>query len=348
MKEKKLLGITSCEKLSNDKIVFWVKNTNRVFLYDLKKKESIRYIEIDDCDVRTTTFFGSTLLDETLVLAPYRDRKMPFCNLATGKTKWFDIGDSDDRDQWNAYKCIIDYKDKLFLLGDSYVIKVYDKNKESISCIDVPNRMYIYRDVCRVNDTVIVPLIDTGGKRRSVLELDLKDENYNVYNDICTNMDIATICYCDGHYWMSGNEKMIVRWNKENNSITEVDVTGYCDGIIDEFDSYYSSSVTYGKTILFSPINAKAILKLDTDTLSMENMFCFDKDEGVWKFYRVNDCYLYFQVENIKKNESLEDFLIDFDGNVIQKELVVGIVDNSLIYETRIMSIREFVNQVVG
>ena len=78
MKEKKLLGITSCEKLSNDKIVFWVKNTNRVFLYDLKKKESIRYIEIDDCDVRTTTFFGSTLLDETLVLAPYRDRKMPF------------------------------------------------------------------------------------------------------------------------------------------------------------------------------------------------------------------------------------------------------------------------------
>lgn len=340
-----LLEITTWNDFEGKKL-FRVVNTDYIYSYNYENNSIESFMKIRDDFNICNIYFDSKIIGEMMYFLPYMSNKMYVCDLRTKQTSHIIIGNSKDNNRFNTFKQMATLNNKVFLIGDSNVIKVVDLNDSSVNELRIPDIPYLYRDLCRVGDKVFFPVIDQHGDRRSILEVDLFEEKTIKHSNVTTDMNIGTLCFDGNSFWVSGNRKKIIKLNTRFEIIEEIDISDKKAGELGVFNNYFSSAFVLGSDIIFSPLHANSALKLNTESLDLRNIFSIDENNCIWKILKVYDDLMYFQVSRLEDNRLMSDFIINSDGKIVKKDVIRGAIPCEWLYENESMSLENYIGEI--
>lgn len=131
------------------------------------------------------------------------------------------------------------------------------EDKMGWECIEVENGIYC---VSRVSN--VVCRFDMQTKRIDYYELSgIEGKGFH------------TICFSDGKFWLSGNQKTFVVWDKKNNQVNTINymIDDFCAYQIEKEPQLFLSSVSVQKKIWYIPYWANKILYIDKEKLKVHS-----------------------------------------------------------------------------
>lgn len=207
-------------------------------------------------------------------------------------------------------------------------------------------------DVCVVEGNLWAPI----HTRDCILEFNLQTMEARVHRVGMPDMKFATICFDGTDFWLTGDKKRIVKWNKNTKEASYIGQfpKGFIKSSKEEKDyfykSYYESGIVY-----FFPMFANMALKVDVGICKTDIFYQWDKllACNVVQKWDENTFYVEWCCEGSAKIE--HSMIIDVDGCILNEDVMEididelewpeYIDDDALYHEDEIMTLNRFLDK---
>lgn len=178
-----------------------------------------------------------------------------------------------------------------------------------------------YRDICVINDVLWVPL----NYDNCIMEMDMRTQETKIYKLDTVKMKFSTICSDGINFWLTGEKKIIVKWNKETGAINVID--NFPDDFaqnINNKNSYWNgvfSCSFYEKDyVYFFPLTANMAIRISTMTEKVEKFFQEKESRGCYMASKWDENTFYVEWgDNLVHAAS--NMLIDLHANIKDKDI---------------------------
>ncbi|MEE1258107.1 MAG: hypothetical protein UHN47_16575 [Lachnospiraceae bacterium] len=305
-----------------DEIWFPGANINGLFVYHKKTKET-KYISklLDGKADDMCGILGMIQNDNKFYILPYLSEQILIYDLNNGLEKKINIGKKA------LLKQAVIYKEKkcmyLFGDGDSYKLDMETQVVHAIvnSFADKNSGLgaMVFGDKpCVVGNAVFYP----AAMGDAVLEFDMEQERFILHELQKRNNRYNTILFYGNDFWLSGNQKQIIRWNKENKEEEIFAAFPEDFALRNEKDTFlFTISIALGNEIFFMPWNANMLLKMDLVEHKLKKVKCFPQNVMCWFAKKWDDNHIYTEICNENYGVLKESVIIDIEGEKIEEDV---------------------------
>lgn len=309
-----------CEK--GDEIWFPAANINGLFSYHRKTRET-RYISklLDEKADDRCGIFGMIQDDNKLYILPYLSEQILIFDLEKGLEKRVDMGKKPLLKQ-----AVINKEKKCMYLfgdGDSYKLDMQTHVIQTIfnPFVDKNNGlgMMVYGDTpCVVGNSVFYPAV----REDAVIEFDVERECFVIHELQKRNSKYNTIAFDGRNFWLSGNQRNIVRWNRDKKEEEVLDVFPEGFGLRDEKATFlFTISIVMKNEVFFMPWNANMLLKMNLTNKKIEKLKKFPENVMCWFAKKWDDTHIYTEICNENYSVLKESIIIDTDGSKVEDDV---------------------------
>lgn len=147
--------------------------------------------------------------------------------------------------------------------GKEQYYKLADSTKSSIIC---------RQDCCTVDGKIYTASVQGN----VIMEYDCGLHVTNFFQVGDVDNIYTTICYDGKSFWLSGNGSSIIRWNKENGAVKEIDID--IDGYRKDSRVAFASSLYFQGYIWLFAYSANMNIRINVETEVIEKVFVFPED----------------------------------------------------------------------
>ena len=214
-----------------------------------------------------------------------------------------------------------DHSEIICLNMDTETVCVVDTWKEAIAA-HIGSHEFIgihTSDLCILEGSVWAPLNESG----CVLEFNLQTNEADVHRAYASNMRYATICFDGSDFWMSGNQKKIVRWKKGSAKTKTIEVfpKGFQKDSKGGEDYFYMSFYKAG-FVYFFPWFANMALRVDVQSEEVEIFYQWDGLVMCDMVQEWEDDAFYLEwYDYLDLEEKRSTMVIDLDGKIREKNI---------------------------
>lgn len=213
----------------------------------------------------------------------------------------------------------------LFGDGDSYKLDMQTQVIQTIfnPFVDKNNGlgMMVYGDTpCVVGNSVLYPAV----REDAVIEFDMERECFVIHELQKRNSKYNTIAFDGGNFWLSGNQRNIVRWDRDKKEEEVLDIFPEGFGLRDEKATFlFTISIVMKNEIFFMPWNANMLLKMNLKNKKIEKLKKFPENVMCWFAKKWDDTYIYTEICNENYSVLKESIIIDADGSKVEDDVFV-------------------------
>lgn len=231
---------------------------------------------------------------------------------------------SDGKLNKTHYLTCFGYGEKIYIFGDDdSVVLSLDVRDESVqelsNFINGFKKLYGYevgvhinKSVCIVENFFWMPMSCDN----IILQYDIQKNEYCFWTVGIRKMQYATVNFDGKYFWLTGNQKVIVRWEKESNSVKEFEVfpTGFesSNGSLGWYDLFLCG-ILLKEQLYYAPLDSNMVIKFDIKKEKMECILKIDSDHVCLNMEKMNEDIIY--LEEYEQNLSpYKTYLIDSKG----------------------------------
>lgn len=238
----------------------------------------------------------------------------------------------------NGYKVCFENQGKLYLLGenDSETL-IIDLQNETIQAFSdwsdgfkkeygCEAGIYTHKSACIVDGCFWVPMCYDN----VLLQYDMRNHEYYFWNVGKKKIQYATINF-DGHFfWLTGNQKIIVRWEKESDSVKEFEAfpegfKSFSDKM--SWDSLFFCGCLLKGSLYYAPMASNMLIRFNIMKETMECILKIEDSHVCLNMTKVNDNVLYMG-ERENDLSLCKSYVIDADGKYQMYSAYIGEKDD--------------------
>lgn len=253
----------------------------------------------------------------------------------------------------SGYKICFENQGKLYLLGEDYTeTLIVDLQNETVQAFSdwfdgfkreygCEAGIYTHKSVCIVDDCFWVPMCYDN----VLLQYDMRNHEYYFWNVGKKKIQYATINF-DGHFfWLTGNQKIIVRWEKESDSVKEYEAfpegfKSFSDKL--SWDSLFVCGCLLKGSLYYAPMASNMLIRFNVVEEKMECILKIEDSHIFLNMTKVNDNVLYLG-EREDDLSMCQSYVIDVDGKYRKYSVHtgerddVGILADCVVQKTEMM-----------
>lgn len=326
------VGLDIADMVCTDEIVYFtLKNGIGIWKYLIHS----HMFQVLSCELMNMPIKYRILIEdsEKLILPPYAADDITICDKNQGTMTYIPVlRKTTGQGDLKFYKGAVRFQQYFYLIGDvkssllrydSLTHEILDKSewkKDFEEQYGHSTEIYYHiEEVCVVKNSFYAALTTSN----MVMEFDMENEKAIFHKIGQTSMKYATICFDGKNFWLSGAERVLVCWNKETGQTKEYDKFPelFALSSTDKFKDFFCASLPVGKFVYFAPLKGNMIIRINTLTGEIECV----KNIGI-----ENVCMLmkpwyqgmiFFQISDEFETEKKEDFILDLEHRVINRNL---------------------------
>ncbi|MDE6743364.1 MAG: hypothetical protein K2J95_05760 [Lachnospiraceae bacterium] len=306
-----------------EKVYLLTRDTQSLFEYSISSG-TLRLCGMVQTKLEQT-FISATLYENKIYIPPYAGDCIRVYDICQKKFHSILLTQSTvEKLNKKYYQICFGYGGKVYILGggDSVILSVDVRNEtvqELSNCHDGFKKLYgyeagvyIHKNVCIVENCFWVPMSCDN----ILLQYDMQKDECYFWNVGLRKMQYATINFDGKYFWLTGNQKVIVRWEKESDSVKEFEAfpTGFeCSNDRVGWDDLFLCGFLLKDQLYYAPLDSNMVIKFDTKKEKMECILKIDSDHVCLNMEKMNEDTLY--LEEYDSNPVLyQTYLIDSKG----------------------------------
>lgn len=271
------------------------------------------------------SFIGATLYENKIYIVPYDADCIWVYDIYKKKFHSIPITQtSDGKLNKTRYLTCFGYEGKLYIFGEGNSVVLYlDVRNETVrelsNCHDEFKKLYgyeagvyTYKNVCIVENCFWVPMSCDN----ILLQYDMQKDKCYFWNVGLRKMQYVTINFDGKYFWLTGNQRVIVRWEKESDSVKEFEAfpTGFeCSNDRAGWKDLFLCGLLLKDQLYYAPLSSNMLIKFDTKKDEMEYILKIDTNHICLTMEKMNEDTLY--LEEYDPNPVLyQTYLIDSKG----------------------------------
>lgn len=270
-------------------------------------------------------YISMVLYKNKLYIVPFVGEDICIYNIDTKKMELIPLGKSDGGLVRKHYQLCFNYQDNIYLLSVSEAAMLcLDTNNNKIS--DISKWMQEFKkkfkhstyvetlaNICIIENCFWVAIHGNN----VLLEYNMLTNEYHFWNVGKRKIQYVTVSFDGKYFWLSGDEKFIVRWEKEQNEVKEFDnfPNGFESG--DEkivWKGLFSNGYLWKDFLYFSPLNSNMLIRFNKNTEKMECMIQTDMNHFCFRIKEISDSEIYMEEDNIKDGFIGKSYFIKMNG----------------------------------
>lgn len=304
-----ILNIKCVDKYKN-KLFILTRDGNELLSYDLET-ENLSYI--GNIQRGASFYCTSCICDGKIYYFSYFDSEICVYDINDNFLSYKNINVTYNEKSFGGCSACVKYENYIYILCNDKHIPMVRLNTKTMNienvniwmdyCDEKYNKNVIntsYTNLCIVNDSLLL----TTNLSDIILEYNLKTNLYNFIELPKLNIQYYTINFDGNVFWLTGNKKKIVKWNKELNTISEYEKLPIDLEYRSEIDSSVSKGLFYTgfsvkDYIFYAPLGANMFIVLNTKTEEVKSVKKINKKEYCFYFFNFNQEGIWAQIEKI-------------------------------------------------
>lgn len=275
-------AILDCAEIINcqEKVYILTRDTQSLFEYSISSGKfrlcGMVQSKLDQ------TFICATLYENKIYMPPYDGDCIRVYDICEKKFHSIPlIQTSAEKLNRKHYCTCFEYGGKIYIFGDkdSAVLSVDIRTETVQEFSNFRNGfkklygyevgVHTYENVCIVENCFWIPM----GRDNILLQYDMQKNEYYFWNVGIRKMQYATINFDGKYFWLTGNQKVIVRWEKESDSVKEFET--FPDGFENSddsvgYDDWFLCGLLLKDQLYYAPLNSNMLIKFDTKKEKMD------------------------------------------------------------------------------
>lgn len=292
----------------NDKLFILTRDTYSLFEFDISTQKT-KWCGTAKKQINQI-FICMTVCEGKIYIAPYEADIIPVYDIEKGEFEYILLRQPDGKRKNKYYHLCFNHQQRVFFLGglDSTMLSINVQNgivSEITDWMEEFERregqeaaIMTHTDKCIIEDCFWVAL---QGKN-VLLQYNMITGNYQFWHVGDVQIQYTTINYDGRYFWLSGNRKIIIRWEKETGNVKGI--THFPDGFEmgdGEQEALFYCCYPWNDAFYFAPWNSNMLIELNPGTGMMKNVlknsdasfFCCELAE-------MNDSELYIEMMDKK------------------------------------------------
>lgn len=270
---KNLIGVYDIVE-GNGKKYFTSKYMNGLFCYD-QSMGKVEFLQRFQTEQESFLYMIGYEVDEFIFFAPYMADNIAVYDTRQKKMHYLYEG----RLKEARIVRIIEYKKKIFLINESSLARSYVFDIKKMKLLTLPEaydlseetledaRVWGYRDICLVDESIYLP----GERPDCVIEFNLEQGNVIIHKISNGGMTYVTIAYDGTAFWLTSDQRSIVRWNKEKEiEILKEMPAGFSIKEYVEHKGCFACSLYMEGYAYFFPLSANMIIRVNVKSRKIE------------------------------------------------------------------------------
>lgn len=267
-------------------------------------------------------FIGMTIYEDKLYIAPYEADVFCIYDIKTREFQRISLKRTGSCDKRKRYKICFSYQRKIYFLGGRGTVMLrIDTDTNDVEEITEWDKIFYkkfgyetwvrsHQGVCIADCCFWVALEGNN----ILLQYNMVTNEYYFWNVGTKKMQYVTVSFDGKYFWLSGEEKAIVRWKRETNEVKEFEEfpegfeTGSKEMGIKEL---FSCGYIWNGNIYFAPLNSNMLVKFDRVSNQMKCVIKTDMNHICFKIAEMGDQKLYMEANNIKDQRFSHAYFID-------------------------------------
>lgn len=315
-----------------DKLFILTRNTQVLYEYSLTEKRMRLCGRVGT--KLGQLFVSMALCGKKIYIAPYEADFICVYNIEKGEFYRILPGPACGELQKRHYQICFSYRNQVYLLGGSgSVMLCVDTSSDTVK--EVPEWLYEFKsrygyetavathtNVCIENCCFWIALKGNN----ILLQYNMQTGEYSFWKIGKKRIQYATVSNDGKYFWLSGDERFIVRWKKESNEVKEFSdfPEGFecCDEKI-VWKDMFSCGYTWNENIYFAPLNSNMVVRIDLKTQRMECVALIGSANICPKIMKIDEKKLYIE-EDDKGLRFKSSFVVDIEGKCSTKFIQLG------------------------
>lgn len=168
-------------------------------------------------------------------------------------------------------------------------------------------------DMCIVDQILWAPL----NYNNHILEMDLRTRETRIHKVNVSSMQFATICFDGINFWLTGEKKQIIKWNKNTGTVEIIE--DFPDNFMKDSswwnDFFVSSFYVKGYVYLF-PMTANMAFKINVQTQKIDIFYQWDTMVCCEVVEKWDENSFYIEWKKKRALDMDNSIIIDLEGNV--------------------------------
>lgn len=279
------------------------------------------------------------LCQHILYIAPYEGNDICTYDIDKNEFNNIALGTSQNGLVRKHYHLCFSHQNKVYLLGGSGSAMLCLEPENNHEVREISEWVFDFKekyncdaavcthsDICIVEDCLWVAVRGNN----VLLEYNMSTEKYCFWKVGKKEIQYVTITFDGDYFWLSGDKRFIVRWNKENNEVMIFDdfPQGFEYGTKEiNWKELFSCGCLWNGNIYFLPLNSNMLIKFNRNSGNMNYILKIMPDHICFKMKAINKEEVY--VEEIYMNILLRanSYNILSDDQYKESDLKFGIND---------------------
>lgn len=340
-----------CINKYNDKLFFLTRDENELLMYDVNK-QSLAYIK--KLQRGNAYFCTSCIVDGKIYYFSYIGCEFCIYDIDRNTIRYVDVNLRYRDKHFEGCSSCIPFGSYIYILcgGEKNIPMIrLDTETLKVECcsqwLDYAQCKYqkdeiiniAHTNLCIKGDSLFLPL----NIEDLILEYNLSTDEYKFYELPKLGMCYYTINYDGRYFWLTGDNKAIIKWDKDTNNCIEL--RGLPNDLLCRTEIGYKgifyAGYTRGDSIYYAPLKANMFVCINTITEEMEVVKKIIEDEFCFYFYDLDNYGIWAQIEREKLGSSDSKIYVINEGDC--KETIIDL--NHMTYD-RAISIQDGNTQV--
>lgn len=174
-----------------------------------------------------------------------------------------------------------------------------------------------HMNICIVEDCFWVAL----NSDNVLLQYNMQTDEYKFWNVGTRRIQYVTVSFDGDYFWLSGDQRFIVRWKKENNEVKEYDSfpDGFeCGNKKISWKELFSCSHLWNGNLYFAPLNANMVISINRITGEIECVARIEENQICLKLIKLEDIGIYIEVDSCSGYYVKKSYLINSDNTCLE------------------------------
>lgn len=326
---KKIIIQSTREKLScteimryRDRIFILGKGTQSLFEY-FEASESLRLCGTVEEELNQS-FICATVYEGKIYMPPYEGNFIRVYDIDKNTFHNISLEKMSDTKLTKHYNVCFGYRGKLYIFGNGDTVAL---------CMDIQNEtvyeftdwyygfkkiygyetgVHIHKNICVVDHCFWVPM----NCENVLIQYDMLQNEYRFWNVGKRKMCYATVNYDGKYFWLTGNQKVIIRWEKETDSVKEFEMF---PGGFEKYDTdsswedLFLCGYMWKNKLYYVPIGSNMLIRFDTESEEIKCILKIDSGHVCMNIQEINENILYLE-EYESDLSPYQSYLIDSEG----------------------------------
>lgn len=316
-----------------DNVYILTRDTQSLFEYCFKTQELRLCGSVaNKCG---QVFISMALCNSKIYIAPYEADHICVYDIQKREFERIPIEKEYNHLKKNQYHICFSHKNKVYFLGNSGVASIFLDTKNN-QVTEITDWLYDFKknynnitwvtthmNVCVVDDCFWVALKGEN----ILLQYNMESDEYQFWEVGKQKIQYTTICFDGSYFWLTGDKKLIIRWDKENNKIKEFKNFPAGFEINDKgvgWKELFINGCSWNKYIYYFPMNSNMLVKINRESGEMECILKIPPHSTCLMLAKIEDDKLYIEIDSCINNLIEKSYVMEKNNTYREFSIMPG------------------------